>query len=102
MTGINAKAGGIDLDPQNVVNAYVKIPGLPRIPMVYGTHGKDSYWTAAWTIAKNYPLGIVDFLVHVTTAPVPPLGQSPGVPEQGGTFTQQGLAPPSQLTVVAA
>lgn len=102
MTGVNAAAGGVDLTSANVVNAYVKVPGLPRLPLAYGTHGTASYWTAAWTISATYPLGIVNFLVHVATAPVPPQQGTSGVPEEGGTFTQQGLAPPSQLTVVAS
>ena len=55
MDGVNVAAGGIDLTSATVLNAYVKVPGLTRIPMVYGTHGKASYWTAAWTIVGNLP-----------------------------------------------
>jgi hypothetical protein len=102
MDGVNAAAGGINLTPGTVLNAYVKVPGLARIPMVYGTHGKASYWTAAWTIGATYPVGIVDFWVHVTTQAIPKTATSPAVPEEGGNFTQVGLAPPSQLTVVKA
>ena len=102
MYGVNAAAGGVNLTPQTVLNAYVKVPGLARIPMVYGTHGKASYWTAPWSIAANYPLGIVNFWIHVTTKAVPKTATSPAVPQESGNFTQQGLAPPSQLTVVKA
>lgn len=102
MDGVNAAAGGIDLTADTVLNAYVKVPGLTRIPMVYGTHGKASYWTAAWTVGATYPIGIVDFWVHVTTKAVPATATSPAVPQEAGTFSQVGLAPPSQLTVVKA
>jgi hypothetical protein len=102
MDGVNAAAGGIDLTPATVLNAYVKVPGLTRIPLVYGTHGKASYWTAAWTVGKTYPMGIVDFWVHVTTTAVPATTTSPAVPQEAGTFSQIGLAPPSQLTIVKA
>jgi hypothetical protein len=102
MDGVNAAAGGIDLTSATVLNAYVKVPGLTRIPMVYGTHGKASYWTAAWTISATYPVGIVDFWVHVTTKAIPKTATSPAVPQEAGNFTQVGLAPPSQLTVVKA
>jgi hypothetical protein len=70
--------------------------------MVYGTHGKASYWTAPWTIAASYPLGIVNFWVHVTTKAVPKTATSSAIPQESGNFTQVGLAPPSQLTVVKA
>jgi hypothetical protein len=99
MDGVNAAAGGTDLTSATVLNAYVKVPGLTRIPMAYGTHGKASYWTAAWTITANYPLGIVNFWVHVTTKAVPATATSPAVPQESGNFSQEGLAPPSQLTV---
>jgi hypothetical protein len=102
MDGVNAAAGGIDLTSATVLAAYVKVPGLARIPMVYGTHGKASYWTAAWTVGKTYPMGIVDFWVHVTTSAVPATATSPAVPQESGTFSQVGLAPPSQLTIVKA
>jgi hypothetical protein len=70
--------------------------------MVYGTHGKASYWTAAWTIGATYPVGIVDFWVHVTTKAIAKTATSPAAPQEAGNFSQIGLAPPSQLTVVKA
>ena len=102
MDGVNVAAGGINLTGANVANAWVKIPGLKAIPMFFGNHGTNSYWTGAWTIAKNYPLGIVDFAVHVVTKPVPATSTAAAVPAQSGIFTQAGLAPPSRLTVVKA
>lgn len=102
MYGVNVAAGGTNLTSANVVNAYVKIPGLKGIPMVFGNHGTTSYWTAAWTIAANYPLGIVNFAVHVTTTAVPKTTTHKAVPRIGAVFSQAGLAPPSRLTVVKA
>lgn len=102
MDGVNVAAGGVDLTSANVVNAYVKVPGLKGIPMVYGNHGSYAYWTAAWTIAANYPLGIVNFTVHVTTTAVHKTATTKAVPRIGAVFSQAGLAPPSRLTVVKA
>ena len=102
MDGVNAAAGGIDLTADTVLNAYVKVPGLTRIPMVYGTHGKASYWTAAWTVGANYPIGIVDFWVHVTTKAIPATATSPPSPKRPATSARSAWRRPSQLTVVKA
>lgn len=100
MDGVNVAAGGVDLTSANVVKAYVKVPGVAAIPMVYGNHGTTAYWTAPWTIAANYPLGIVNFTVHITTAAVPKTAHHAAVPRESGVFSQAGLAAPSRLTVV--
>lgn len=92
MWGIEAATGGTDLLPNNVISAVVDIPGEKPIPMTYGP--KDPFWTAAWTVPKTYPVGTVDFSVHVTTKKI---GK---VPEEHGVFSQQGTAPTSQLTIV--
>lgn len=102
MYGINAAAGGTNLTSQTVLAAYVRIPGVKAIPLVYGTHGTTSYWTAPWSIAKNYPVGTVNFVVQVTTKAVPGTVTSPAVAGEAGTFSQNGLAPPSRLTIVKA
>lgn len=100
MDGIQVATGGTDLTSTTVRDAFVKIPGEPNLPLYFGTHGKNSYWTAGWVVPKTYPLGIVNFSVWVTTKPVPVSATSAGVPAQTGVFTQEGLAPPSQLTIV--
>ena len=69
---------------------------------MYGTHGTTSYWTAPWSIAKSYPVGTVNFVVQVTTKAVPGTVTSPAVAGEAGTFSQNGLAPPSRLTIVKA
>ncbi|MGO9196424.1 MAG: hypothetical protein ACLQK4_04770 [Acidimicrobiales bacterium] len=102
MFGIHTPTGGTDLTPKTVTSAFVKIPGEARIPLVYGTHGVDSYYTAAWTIAKKYALGVVNFRVTVTTKAVPKTKTSPAIPAQTGTFSQAGMPEPSQLQVVKA
>jgi hypothetical protein len=102
MDGIQVATGGTDLTSANVANAFVKIPGEPNQKMYFGNHGKHSYWTAGWSVPKNYPLGIVNFSVWVTTKAVLATASSPAIGEQTGMFSQAGLAPPSQLTIVKA
>jgi hypothetical protein len=102
MDGVNVADGGVALTSANTEKAYVKIPGVAPIPMTYGTHGKASYWTAAWKVPAHYPLGIVNFSVHVITDPVPATKGHNAVSKFSAVFTQKGLAPPSQLTIVAA
>lgn len=101
MYGINAAAGGVDLTSSNVAFAYVQVPGQASVKMAFGNHGTTSYWTAAWTVPASYPLGEVDFSVHLTTDRVPPKAGAKAVPRIGAVFTQAGLAPPSRLTIVA-
>lgn len=92
MWGIEAATGGTNLTPANVLSAVVKIPGEKPIKMAYGP--KDPFWTAAWTVPKNYPFGTLGFSVQVTTKKVG------NVPQQQGVFSQRGTPPPSQLTIV--
>jgi hypothetical protein len=102
MDGIQVATGGIDLTNKNVLNAFVVVPGEPHQPMFFANHGVNSYWTAGWTIPNSYPLGIINFSVWVTTKAVPKTATTPAIPEQTGIFSQNGLAPPSRLTVVTS
>jgi len=47
--------------------AYVKIPGQPNLKLTFGSHGavgnKVNFWSAAWAIPADYPLGIVNFRI---------------------------------------
>ena len=82
---------GNDLTNVTVKSAYVKVPGLKPIPLVYSTHPTKpavSYWTAAWPVAKAYPLGVVNYSVTVVTNPVP-AGLTAAVPSEKGVFMQQ-------------
>jgi hypothetical protein len=101
MWGVHATTGGNDLTSASVEKAYVKIPGLAAIPMVYGNHPTKpavAYWTAAWPVGKTYPLGIVNFTVTVVTNPVP-VGLTAAVPSETGVFSEAASAPSSQLTI---
>jgi hypothetical protein len=47
--------------------AYVKIPGQPNLKLTFGSHGavgnKVNFWSAAWAIPADYPLGVVNFRI---------------------------------------
>lgn len=83
----SGKAMGVD----EMRYAYVKIPGQPNLKLNWGSHGavgnKVNFWSGAWAIPDDYPLGVVNFRIVFKS-------------EDGrfGTFSQ----PPwssSQLTV---
>jgi hypothetical protein len=60
--GSEAATGNI-LSTDNVKYAYLKIPGMPNQAFNWGAHGATTnrvwFWTSAWIIPKNYPLGSV-------------------------------------------
>lgn len=94
MYGVHVSTGGNDLTNVSVAKATVKIPGVPKaLPMFYSTHPTKpkavSYWTAAWPVPANYPLGVVDYTVTVVTNPVPG-GLTAAVPSEVGVYTQAG------------
>ncbi len=72
--------------------AYVKIPGQPNLKLSFGPHGavgaKVQFWSGAWAIPADYPLGVVPFRVVFKT-------------EDGrfGTYMQAPIDG-SQLTVI--
>jgi hypothetical protein len=91
MYGLHVSTGA-NLTNVTVKEAWVKVPGLPKIPLVYGNHPTKpvvAYWTAAWTVAKSYPLGVVNYTVTVVTNPIPGGGVTGPVPSEIGVFTQQ-------------
>ena len=100
--GVHVTTGGNNLTNVSVKSAYVKVPGLAPIPFVYGNHPTKpvtAYWTAAWTIAKNYPLGVVNWRVTVVTKPVP-AGLTAGVSSQTASMqTSNSLYAASPLTI---
>ena len=59
---------GAYLSIDNVTDAHFSIPGQPDIALNWGQHGptgqKVWYWTAAWNIPVDYPLG--DINVHIS------------------------------------
>jgi hypothetical protein len=102
MTGNETQSGGQPLTNKNVTRAYVVIPGVGNLYFTYSTHGTVSLWTVPFN-TKGYPLGVVNFKVSVTTKKIFKNQLYPGSPQypgMTGTFTQQGYAPPSVLTIV--
>lgn len=91
MYGVHVSTGA-NLTNVTVKSAYVKVPGLPKIPLSYSNHPTKpvvAYWTAAWPVRKSYPLGVVNYTVTVITNPIPGGGLSGPVPSEVGVFTQQ-------------
>jgi len=67
-------AGHLTLTSGNVRLFDVVIPGVSApLPLAYGAHTfgvktgavPPEYWTVPWTVPKTYPLGVVNFQVHV-------------------------------------
>lgn len=94
--GVETNTGDA-LTSANVKYAYVKLPNPANaasptiIKLAYGAHGTVSYWTAAWNVPLNYPLGVVPFrVVFRTTA------------YKFGEFDQSKLPAASQLTITPA
>lgn len=89
--GTEAKTGET-LSTASVKYAYVKLPGLPNAKLNWGPHGTASnrvwFWTAAWDVSADYPLGTVAFRVVFKTES-----------NKFGIFQQSGLPTASQLTI---
>ena len=47
------------LSIDNVTEAHFTVPGVPNITLNWGSHGaqKVFFWTNAWQIPTDYPLG---------------------------------------------
>lgn len=63
---------GEALTALDVKYVYVKIPGQPNLGLSFGPHGatgnKVNFWSAAWAVPADYPLGVVPFRIVVKTA----------------------------------
>ena len=68
--GVETATGDV-LSSANVRYAYVKIPGQPNIKFNWGAHGTAPnriwFWTAAWDIPVDYPLGEVAYRIVFKT-----------------------------------
>lgn len=95
MWGINVKAGGVALTDKNVKSAVVNIPGTDPIPMVYGTHGTVSFWSAPWKTSTSTPIGVVNFNITVVTK----ADKKHKLKSMKGIYSQVGFATPSLLTI---
>jgi hypothetical protein len=62
---------GKPLSPLEIKYAYVKIPGQPNLGLTFGAHGtapnQVKFWSAAWAIPADYPLGVVPFRIVFKT-----------------------------------
>ncbi len=119
MSGVNVGSGGTPLTPANVKSAVVVIPGVTTpAPMNYGNHGTVAFWTYGWNTTGYATLGVVNFQIVVTTKAIPAVTKivkfrrgakvlrrrvfiKRAVPSATFTYTQTGLATPSQLTLNA-
>jgi hypothetical protein len=91
MYGVHVSTGA-NLTNVTVKSAWVRVPGLPKMPMSYSNHPTKpavAYWTAAWPVKKSYPLGVVNYTVTVVTNPIPGGGVSGPLPSEVGVYTQQ-------------
>ena len=64
-------ATGKELQTADVKEAVLKLPTGESANFRYGRHGatEDSpwFWSTAWDVPMNYPLGVLDYTVEVTT-----------------------------------
>jgi len=61
---------GKELHATDVATAVLKVPGAADVNFRFGLHGGATgawFWTAAWDVPPDYPLGAVDFTVQFTT-----------------------------------
>ena len=70
MWAVDSRTGQA-LTPLDVKYVYVKIPGQPNLGMNFGPHGaagaRVNFWSAAWAIPADYPLGVVPFRIVLKT-----------------------------------
>ena len=57
----SAAGSGDILSTENVKYGYVQVPGTPNLKLNWGAHGATTnrvwFWTAAWLLPADYPLG---------------------------------------------
>ena len=65
--GFDLSSGEV-LSLDNVTEAHFTVPGQPNVTLNWGSHGamKVFFWTNAWNIPKDYPLGDVTVKVGFT------------------------------------
>ena len=76
---VSGTSGGVTLTTATVRVLNVIIPGVKApLPLVFGAHtfgvktgaAPPEYYVVPWTVPKNYPLGVVNFQVHVVSKTV--------------------------------
>jgi hypothetical protein len=59
---------GKELQPADMQSAVLKVPGNDDLKLNYGQHAPGIwFWTVAWNVPLDYPLGVVDFSVVFAT-----------------------------------
>lgn len=84
---------GKALGDAEVTEAVLSLATGEKLPFSYGPHGEGegkTFWTTAWDIAKDYPLGTVDYKITLTT-----------VNGDTVTWTQPRPVPPTLLQIAA-
>jgi hypothetical protein len=63
---------GKELQPDDVKEAVLKLPHGETTSFRYGRHGSTAdapwFWSAAWDVPPDYPLGVLDYEVSVTSS----------------------------------
>lgn len=64
-------AAGTVLQAKDIKSATLKLPNGETKGFNYGRHGANDdspwFWTAAWDVPPNFPLGVIDFAIEATT-----------------------------------
>ena len=92
MYGVHVSTGA-NLTNVTVKSAWVKVPGLPKMPMYYSNHPTKpvvAYWTAAWPVKKSYPLGGRELHRHGRHQPDPRRGRERPRPVRGRRLHRAG------------
>ena len=58
---------GTELQADDIEEAVLQLPHGEDVNFRFGKHGEVWFWTAAWDVPPDYPLGHVDFTVQFTT-----------------------------------
>jgi hypothetical protein len=66
--GYDLTTGSV-LSLDNVIDAHFTVPGNPDVKLNWGAHGPSKvwFWTNAWNIPKDYPLGDITVRVSFKT-----------------------------------
>jgi len=67
---VDVAGGGKILQAADVDKAVLKLPHGEEVNFRFGRHGATEdapwFWTAAWDVPMDYPLGVLDYKVEVT------------------------------------
>jgi len=70
MEVVDTSTGKI-LQGTDVQSATLKLPNGEQVNMRYGRHGSTAdapwFWTAAWSVPPDFPLGVLDYTITIST-----------------------------------